>query len=273
MPRSTVSLHRVGLVPMRHRPRDRDPLAAYLAALRPASRRAQLEALQVIAQVATQGLCTAETSPWEHWRAGHTDQVVQWLARKYRPATVERHLGALRGVLREAWCLRLMDAEAYYRAAQLPGRGGVPQRALGQGELRALLSACAADPGPAGRRDAALVWLLYRSGLRASEVVALDLAHLDAGRRLFQQPAAGPDTGSRVVLLSADSRAALLAWLPHRVEEEPALLQVVEAGAVLGARLARRQLPQLVRGRMAAAGLHRRGSLAAYPRPARLRAG
>ncbi|HVA21263.1 MAG TPA: hypothetical protein VNN74_04120 [Candidatus Micrarchaeia archaeon] len=269
MPRSTVSLRQIGLVPIRHRPRDRDPFAAYLGGLRPTSQRAQTEALQVIAQVATRGSCSAETLPWEHWRAGHTEAVVRWLTRKYSAATVERHLGALRGVLREAWCLRLMDAEAYYRAARLPGRTGSPQRALGQGELRALLSACAADPGPGGRRDAALVWLLFRSGLRPGEVVDLDAANLDPRTRALALPAASPDALRRQVLLSADSRAALLAWVPHRVPAEPALLQAVAGGQVVAARLVRRHLPQLVRARMAAAGLRRPASLAAYPAPSR----
>ncbi|HUY98395.1 MAG TPA: hypothetical protein VMW47_12405 [Verrucomicrobiae bacterium] len=273
MPRSSLSLQRDGLLPMRHRTPDRDPLAAYLGMLRPSSQRSQLEALEVIAQVVTQGACSAGTLPWEHWRARHTEMVVGWLGRKYRPATVERHLGALRGVLREAWCLRLMDAEAYYRAAHLPSRSGAPQRALAPGELRALLSACAADPGPAGRRDAALVWLLFRTGLRAGEVVGLDQSQLDTTRwELVWEPAV-PGPRGRRVLLSSGARAALAAWLPARRVEHPALLQVVDGVGVMGRRLISRQLPQIVRTRMAAARLTRSGILTAYLGSPRRRTG
>ncbi len=269
MPRSTASLRQIGLVPVPQRPADRDPLVAYLHALSPASRRAQAEALQVIASVATRGACAAETVPWEHWRAHHTEAVTGWLGRKYRPATVERHLGALRGVLRQAWCLRLMDAAAYYRAAALPGPDGRPQRALGQGELRALLSACGADPGPAGRRDAALVWLLFRSGLRGSEVVGLDAADVDPRRRLLALAGGSAEVSPRRVLLSPAAWASLSAWLPLRAAAEPALLQLVEDGAVRAQRLSRRHLSQLIRSRAAAAGLQRPAVLAAYSPPPR----
>jgi site-specific recombinase XerD len=50
-----------------------------------------------------------------------------------------------------------------------------PGRALSPSELTALMAACSADPTPAGPRDAALIGLLSRGGLRRSEAVALDL--------------------------------------------------------------------------------------------------
>ena len=49
-------------------------------------------------------------------------------------------------------------------------------RALGKRELQKLFVACAKDETAAGRRDAALIAVLYGGGLRRSEVVALDLA-------------------------------------------------------------------------------------------------
>ena len=104
------------------------------------------------------------------------------LVERYAPATVNKMLTVLRGVLKTCWRLGLMDAETYRRAADvanvraktLPAGRGVERE-----EVAALLEACAADPSPAGRRDAALVAILYGAGLRRAELCGLDLADFD----------------------------------------------------------------------------------------------
>ena len=72
-----------------------------------------------------------------------------------------------------------MDAETSERAADLPNVRGerLPHgRAFVRRELRRLFQACAKEPSPADRRDAALIAVLYGGGLRRSEVVALDVS-------------------------------------------------------------------------------------------------
>ncbi len=247
------------LVPIRHRPPDRDPARAYLASLAPASRRAQSDALELIAHVVSNGQCTSATLPWEHLRSQHTVSVQAWLRRKYGAATVERHLGALRSVLREAWCLRLMSADAYYRAASLPlrGAGGV-QRAMSQGEFRALLSTCAADAGAAGPRDGAILHLVFRIGLRQTEVVALDFGDFDpALATVVLRPSSGG--GERRALLGPAPRDALCAWLPLRQMGHPALFQAIDdGGRVTGDRLPARAVPEIVQRRIEQAAIRLR---------------
>jgi site-specific recombinase XerD len=89
----------------------------------------------------------------------------------------------LRGVLRECWRPGYVNVEEYQRATDLePIRGSrLPRgRALQTGELEALFDDCASDRRSAtATRDAALLALLYGSGVRRAELVALDLADHD----------------------------------------------------------------------------------------------
>jgi site-specific recombinase XerD len=73
----------------------------------------------------------------------------------------------------------LMDDDAYHHAIDIPRvpeENGVAGRSLDVDELRLLFGVCDADPSPAGIRDAALIAILYCTGIRRNEVVNLTLA-------------------------------------------------------------------------------------------------
>ena len=57
--------------------------------------------------------------PWGRLRYAHTQAVRTHLAATYAPATANRMLAALRGVLREAWRLGQMSGEDFHRAVDL----------------------------------------------------------------------------------------------------------------------------------------------------------
>src|ERR1035437_992290 len=160
-------------------PADRHPALVYLARLGSGSRRTMRGSLDTIAAIASGGKANAEGFPWTALRYQHTAAIRAALADRYLPATTNKMLAALRGVLHEAFRLGLMDAETFQRSSDLPSIKAqtLPRgRALASGEIAALMRACADDAGPAGRRDAALVAVLYGAGLRRSEAVGLDLA-------------------------------------------------------------------------------------------------
>ncbi len=162
---------------------ERNAAAVYLARLAAGSRRAMLAALNNIAGVLTSGRDTAATLRWHDLRYQHTQAVRARLAESYAPATVNKMLAALRGVLRESWRLGLMESSDFQRAADLAAVKAttLPRgRALASGELRALFLNCAADKTAGGSRDAALLAVLYGAGLRRSEAAALEMADYDA---------------------------------------------------------------------------------------------
>lgn len=199
-------------------PADRQPALIYLARLAPGSRRTMRTALEAIARLATGGALDADELPWWELRYQHAAAIRAELAARYAPATANRMLAALRGVLRECWRLGLLEADAYHRAADLEVVRGerLPSgRALGAGELRTLFDSCAVDEiTHRGARDAALVATLYGLGLRRAEVVALALEDYDVDAATLR--VIGKGNKERVGYAGAGTRDALGAWVALR---------------------------------------------------------
>ncbi len=211
---------------------DQHPAAVYLGRLGKRSRRVMGLALDVIAGIVSGGALDRVTLPWHGLRYQHTAAIRQALVERYAPATVNRHLAALRGVLKEAWKLGLMSAEYYHRAAELaPAKGETlpAGRMVPDGEIIALFAACAADTTPAGARDAALLTVLFGAGLRRSEALGLDVADYDveSGEIRVRR---GKGNKDRLVYATNGGRLALELWLTTRGNEAGPLLCPVNKG-------------------------------------------
>ncbi len=210
-------------------PADRHPAAVYLSRLSPGSRRAMAQSLAVVAGILSSGKATVESLPWASLRYQHTQAVRAALAERYAPATANKILSALRGVLGECFRLGLMSAEDHARASDIPnvkGQSAPRGRALKMVELVALFGAC--DPTTAqGARDAALLAVLYGAGLRRAEAVALDLADLDVDSGELRIRS-GKGRRSRTVYLTNGARDAARAWIEERGHEPGPLFLAVD---------------------------------------------
>jgi site-specific recombinase XerD len=221
------------------------PVAVYLARLAPGSRRTMGAALDLIARL-VEAEQTARTLPWARLRYQHTQAIRAALAARFAPATANKMLCALRGVLREAQRLGQLSAEEYQRAADLASVRGArlpAGRALTADEMRALFAACDGRT-LAGTRDRALLAVLRGCGLRRAELVALDVAHVapaDPGALALRVP--GKGNKHRVVYLAGAGQQALAAWLRARGEAPGALFGAVNKAGRLEAR---RLTPQAV---------------------------
>jgi integrase len=214
-------------------PADRHPAAVYLARLAEGSRRTMANALDTIAGLLTYYRCDLRTLDWGALRYQHTAAVRSRLADLYSPATANKMLAALRGVLREAWRLGYMSAEEHARAADLPSiRGSAPPRgrALANSELGRLFEACARDDGPAGKRDAAILAILYGCGLRRSELVSLDARDFDRESGALNVRS-GKGRKARITYASDSVRGILEAWLKVRSSQPgPLFCPITKAG-------------------------------------------
>src|SRR3954470_4421605 len=202
---------------------DQHPAFVYLASLAPGSRRGVRSSLQVCAELLSTGLCDWQTLPWQALGPQHTQALRSELADRYAAATANKMLASVRGVLRAAWELGQIDTDRYQRAIgfrAVRGRTLPRGRSISQGELRALFSNCLKDKTPLGVRDAALLAVLYGSGLRRAEVTALDVADYDreTGSLTIR---AGKGNKARVSYTSAGERQLLEAWLKVREQSAP----------------------------------------------------
>jgi integrase len=227
------------------------PVNAYLNGLAPSSRRPQRAALEAIARRATQ-LYTAETMPWQRLRRPHVLKIRGLLEEHYQPATANRMLSALRGVLRECWQAQLMSIEEYQAAITIPSIRGESEprgRNLSASDLRSLFQACSnsfpqrrdQDSAVRRRRDAAFLALAYSCGLRRSEAVAIDLADLDLGGGELRVRR-GKGRKPRHITVPPSALPALQDWLQVRGREPgPLFCPVLKSGRLLreGDQLAR----------------------------------
>ena len=232
--------------------RSENPYHVYLARLAAGSRPAMADALLTIARMASGGRLDPEALPWHELRYAHTQAIRRRLVetvsertgKPLSPATVNRVLAALRGVLREAWRLGLMSAEDLARATDLePVRGSRPLRgrALEPHEIAALFHACMRDPSPAGPRDAVVLALGLAAGLRRAEIASLDLSDLDLEREVVRVHGKGNKV--REVPIKGGTLEALRAWLACRGAEPGPLVGRVGKGGQLELR---RLAPQAI---------------------------
>lgn len=98
------------------------------------------------------------------------------------PGTINAMLSMLKGVALQAWELKIISDNRYLRIKNTKAIRGqrIPKRRwLDKNDIVSLLDQCLADDRVQGLRDAALLGLLYGCGLRRSEIVGIDIEHMN----------------------------------------------------------------------------------------------
>ena len=213
-------------------PLTRHPAAVYLRSLGAGSRPTMTHALNAIAALLSQNQCDALTLDWAALRYHHTAALQATLLETRAPTTVKKMMSALRRVLQETHRLKLMDAQTYQEAIDLPPIRDAQRlrgRALSQSEIAALMRVCVEDKTLQGGRDAALIALLRGAGLRRAEVVKLILSDYkeETGALRIREGKGGKD---RTVYLPNAAIDYVEAWLQQRGRKPGALLCPIRKG-------------------------------------------
>jgi site-specific recombinase XerD len=136
------------------------------------------------------------------------------MAKGHSPTHVNKHLIAIRRVLRVCWRMGLMSADEYERAADIESLDvqRLPAgRNIHSDELAAMLKLCTEGDGPAAIRDAALLAVLYATGMRRAEIAGALLERYDAGERALR--IIGKRGKEREVYIGTSAIPILNRWL------------------------------------------------------------
>jgi integrase/recombinase XerD len=168
------------------------------------------------------------------------------------PATISRKAAALRSFYRHLRREELVGADPTARLVT-PARGRKLPHVLGYGEVKRLLESVSGSD-EISLRDRALLEVMYGCGLRASEVIGLEVGHVDLRRGFVR--AHGKGSKERTVPLGREAAAAIERYLragrPALVGSrlEPKLFVNFRGGA-----LTRQGLYKIIQRRAEAVGL------------------
>jgi integrase/recombinase XerD len=190
---------------------------------------------------------------WQEATATLVDAYFAWLLKKRRSSsTVARRRSALRGFHRH---LARGQGEALDPLSELPParRDRKLPHALSIEDMERLLAHPEGEE-PLALRDRALLELCYASGLRVSELLGIEVVHLDTAERVVT--VIGKRDKQRAVPFGRAAARALADWLQRG---RPALARDLRVRTVFvnarGGRLSRMGFWKILRGHARAAGI------------------
>ncbi|WP_276351815.1 tyrosine recombinase [Cohnella caldifontis] len=173
----------------------------------------------------------------------HVQSYLQRLAKEGKSAaTAARRLASIRRLCRYGVIDRVLDRDPTLQI-EAPKAERRAQRALERGDVEKLLEA-PDEATPEGLRDRAMLEVLYATGMRVSELLALDASHVRADLGFLH--CAGAGGKERLVPIGASAVRALTRFMS---EGRPALLKAAAdgdklAGVLFPSRLGRRMTRQ-----------------------------
>jgi integrase/recombinase XerD len=161
------------------------PVDSYLDSLTPNTRKAYARALEAIAEAISGGKRDAHSLNWI--KLDHTDDLRLKAAVQngISKRTANLRLTVYRVFMQNLWEHEAITADRLLRVKTVKNlrRQSLPVgRELPAHEIDAAIDWCEAQPSPKGLRDAALIAMLYGTGMRRSEAVAFRLEDYRPGK-------------------------------------------------------------------------------------------
>ena len=226
-----------------------DPVTLYLQGLAPSGRRA-VKSLLTSAVLILGFTETLETIPWNVVEYQQVALVRNTLKQRGKATnTINLTLAALRGVMKASFNLGLISADQLLLINDLrPVRGqSLPSgRGLSVCEIEKLLRACFKDKTVVGVRDHAVISLMLATGLRRSEIIAIQLDDINFRTGLLNI-VSGKGNKQRATFINVQCRAVLSQWRKQRGNHAGALFNPVsKTGTVLNKPLTGQSIHDIV---------------------------
>jgi integrase/recombinase XerD len=160
-------------------------------------------------------LCSfLETHNFTHWSAVTPDQMLAFMLflreRRYATATLARRTAAVKSFFGYLRSQGIIDSDPTEQLDS-PRVDRIPPKAVSPHQIDELLELPLRSRSPEGMRDKAMLELLYATGLRVSELVALDVA--DLGMEQATVRCAGKNGRERILPVSPPALTALEEYL------------------------------------------------------------
>ncbi|PSF35777.1 integrase [Aphanothece hegewaldii CCALA 016] len=205
------------------------PAWVYLSHLSKRSRSTMHRHLDAIAFLLTSHTCDALTLDWGQLRYPHAILLRLELPKYYAPSTVNQMLSAFKRVMEEAKKLKLIPPGDYVETIDiepLKTNSKALGRLLSRTEMAALMNVCHEDESVIGLRDAAMLAILFGTGMRRSELVALNLENYKSATGAIAI-SSGKGNKFRLVYLPSSGQLILSKWLEIRGLNPGALLMPI----------------------------------------------
>lgn len=210
---------------------DADAVDAYLAKLNARSHRPVLESLRYVAALC--GLPDTEAAvkraPWHTLTYQVVSKIVAEMRAMVTPpdtktnpsmaaSTFNRHLAAVRGVLKQCFLLELLPSEEWSRIRtieSLEQNSKQLGRELSDDEIARMVAVAAGDTGSLrGKRDLAILALLFSCGLRRFEATSVRLSDYEFATGRLR--VLGKGNRSRVAILRDEPKRVVDQWIEAR---------------------------------------------------------
>lgn len=181
---------------------------------------------------------------WLNFNPGQFAAIrARMIEEKYKPATVNHALSAVRGVINAMWQLGYIEKDTAERLCSIKSVTNHTDEPAGREialtEMRSILFHCEldiADParGASAARDAAMMSLMWSTGIRRNELALLDVDSFDSDTgelHIF-----GKGNKPRVVFVAGGALEAMRAWLSVRTAADGALFPVIDKWGNVGTR-------------------------------------
>ena len=214
---------------------EKNPVDVYLDSKTLAGRASLEGALRFAFDVKKTGVEYLKIELWRWLGIDTYDKLSKLQARLVKTGkkatTINHAMCAIRGVLKVAQRQGLISREAVEAAEAVKSikssSNVLTGREVSKTEVAALFEVCKQDTSPAGRRDSALLAIMWSVGLRRAEVASLTRASVEIEEDEARIVLTGKGNKEREVYIAQGALSALRAWLEVRGDSEGALFGAV----------------------------------------------